>query len=208
MASIKALISTISKQVADLEMKIANLTASAKKALTDKNRISALSAIRSKKMVEYNLSQRLSTLAQLEEVYFKIEQAVGQVQIVEVMEASAGVLRGLNAHIGGAERVEDVVENLREEMTKVDEVGGIISEAVPIIDESEIDDELEELEKGDREMKEEKEAEETRKRLADLDSLKQTSDRHAQVEEVNTQLAENISRLSDMSVEDRQLSAT
>ncbi|KAJ5585026.1 uncharacterized protein N7459_004826 [Penicillium hispanicum] len=209
-ASIKTLLSAISKQVTDLESKSADLTTSAKTALANKNRISALSAIRSKKMVEHNLSQRLTTLAQLEEVYSKIEQAAGQVEIVQVMEASTGVLRGLHAQIGGAERVEDVVEELREEMSRVDEVGGIINEAGPVIDEGEIDDELEALEQSDREAMEEKDAEETRKRLAELDSIKQASDeaaRQTQEEHVEAQLAESIGRLSNMSVEDRQMPA-
>ncbi|KAJ5894692.1 hypothetical protein N7495_006383 [Penicillium taxi] len=210
-ASIKTLLSTISKQVMNLEAKIAGLTASAKTALANKNRISALSAVKSKKMVEYNLSQRLATLAQLEEVYSKIEQAADQVEIVQVMEASTGVLRGMHTKIGGAERVEDVVEELREEMAKVDEIGSIMSEAGPVIDEGEIDDELEALEKGDREAREEKEAEETRKKLAELDSTKQASDeaaRKAQAsKDLESELANSIDRLSNMSVEDQPLNA-
>lgn len=210
-ASIKSLLSTVSKQVTNLEMKINELTASAKTALTNKNRISALSAVRSKKLVEHNLSQRLNTLAQLEEVYSKIEQAAGQVEIVQVMEASTGVLRGLHAQLGGAERVEDVVEELREEMTKVDEVGSILNEAAPVIDEGEIDDELEALEKSDQEAKEEKEAAATRARLAELDSLKQVSGEaagHAPGEQdVESQLAESIGKLSNMSMEDHPIHA-
>lgn len=210
-ASIKTLLSTLSKQVKNLEDKVAELTASAKTALANKNRISALSAVKSKKMVEHNLQQRLNTLVQLEEVYAKIEQAAGQVEIVQVMEASTGVLRGLHAQIGGAERVEDVIEELREEMSMVDEVGSIMNEPGPVFDEGEIDEELEALEKGDREAKEEKEAEATRKKLAELDSLKQASDeaaRQAQTEkDVETQLAQSIDRLSHMTVDDRPLRA-
>ncbi|KAJ5948626.1 hypothetical protein N7454_001933 [Penicillium verhagenii] len=210
-ASIKTLVATLSKQVTDMESKIAELTQSAKTALANKNRISALSAVRSKKLVEHNLSQRLGTLAQLEEVYLKIEGAAGQVEIVQVMEASTGVLRGLHTQIGGAERVEDVVETLREEMAKVDEVGSIMSEAGPVINEGEIDDELEAMEKSDQEAKEEREAEGTRKRLAELDSIKQDSDeaaRHAKEKELlDSELAESIGRLSSMSVEDSPLPA-
>ena len=210
-ASIKTLISTISKQVTDLEGKISDLTESAKTALGNKNRVSALAAVKSKKMVEHNLSQRLNTLAQLEEVYSKIEQAAGQMELVQVMEASTGVLRGMHAQIGGAERVEDVVEELREEMNKVDEVGGIINETAPVIDESEIDEELAALEKGDQQAKEEKEAEETRNKLAELDSIKQASNEASrQVQaagDIDAQLAENMDRLSNMSVEDRPMPA-
>lgn len=210
-ASIKTLLSTLSKQVKNLENKVAELNASAKTALANKNRISALSAVKSKKMVEHNLQQRLNTLVQLEEVYAKIEQAAGQVEIVHVMEASTGVLRGLHAQIGGAERVEDVIEELREEMSKVDEVGSIMNEAGPVFDEGEIDEELEALEKGEREAKEENEAEATSKKLAELDSLKQASDeaaRQAQEEkDVESQLAQSIDKLTKLSVDDRPLPA-
>lgn len=200
--------STITAQVEGLEQKVADLTASAKTALTNKNRISALSAIKSKKLVEHNLQQRLNTLAQLEEVYSKIEQAAGQVEIVQVMEASTGVLKGLHAQIGGAERVEDLVEELREEMSKVDEVGSIMNETAPVIDEGEIDDELEALEESGRTAKEEVEAEETRKKLAELDSMTQTSteaSRQRQMDK-NTE-AQLTGRLSNLSVEDRPMEA-
>ncbi|KAJ5497337.1 Snf7 [Penicillium fimorum] len=211
-ASIKTLVSTMSKQVTSLEAKIAELNASAKTALANKNRISALSAVRSKKLAEHNLQQRFNTLMQLEEVYSKIEQAAGQVEIVQVMQASTGVLRGLHTQIGGAERVEDIVEELREEMTKVDEVGSIMNEAGPVIDEGEIDDELAAMEKSDREAREKEEAAVTESRLAELGSAKQTSDEASRkaraAKDVESELADNIiDRLSNMSVEDRPMQA-
>ncbi|KOS47252.1 hypothetical protein ACN38_g1759 [Penicillium nordicum] len=211
-ASIKTLVSTMSKQVTSLEAKIAELTVSAKTALSNKNRISALSAVRSKKMAEHNLQQRFNTLMQLEEVYSKIEQAAGQVDMMQVMQASTGVLRGLHTQIGGAERVEDIVEELREEMTKVDEVGSIMNEAGPVIDEGEIDDELAAMEKSDREEREKEEATVTKNRLAELDSVKKASDeasrRARAAEDADSALADNIiDRLSNMSVEDRPMQA-
>ncbi|OQD91072.1 hypothetical protein PENANT_c001G02604 [Penicillium antarcticum] len=210
-ASIKSLVATMSKQVTTLEAKVAELNTSAKTALANKNRVSALAAVRSKKMAEQNLKQRLDTLMQLEEVYTKIEQATSQIEIVQVMQASTGVLRGLHTQIGGAEKVEDIVEELREEMTKVDEVGSIMNEAGPVIDEGEIDEELEALEKADREVQEREEAVATEKRLAELDSAKQASDeaaRKAQAsKKLESELAGSIERLSNMSVEDRPMPA-
>lgn len=205
-ASIRTLIATMSKQVEGLERKIDELNSAAKTALANKNRISALSAVRSKKLAEHNLKQRLDTLHQLEEIYSKIEQATDQVEIVSVVEASTGVLRGLHAQLGGVERVEDVVEGLREEMSKVDEVGSIINEAGPVIDEAEIDDEMEALERAEQQAKEDAEAEATRRRLAQLEQ----SDRAAKVgaQEAKAErasdvaLAESIEQLSRMSVED------
>ena len=201
----------MSRQVATLEAKIAELNVSAKTALANKNRISALSAVRSKKMAEHNLQQRFDTLMRLEEVYSKIEQAADQVDVVQVMQASTGVLRGLHTQIGGAEKVEDIVEELREEMAKVDEVGSIMNEAGPIIDEGEIDDELAAMEKSDKEAREKEEAAATERMLAELDSAKQASDEVARraraAENVDSALADNIDRLSNMSVEDNPLPA-
>lgn len=194
-----------------MEAKVIELNSSAKTALANKNRVSALAAVRSKKMAEQNLKQRLDTLTQLEEVYTRIEQAAGQIEIVQVMQASTGVLRGLHTQIGGAERVEDIVEELREEMTKVDEVGSIMNEAGPVIDEGEIDEELEALEKADREVQEREEAAATERRLAELDSAKQASDEAARkaqaAKNVESELAGSIERLSNMSVEDRPMPA-
>lgn len=159
-------------------------------------------------MVEHNLQQRLNTLAQLEEVYSKIEQAAGQLEIVQVMEASTGVLRGLHAQIGGAERVEDVVEELRQEMAKVDEVGSIMNEAAPVIDEGEIDDELEAMEQSGREAKEEIEAEETRRKLAELDSPKEASGEVSRQRQADKDTEAHLTnRLSNLSVEERPMEA-
>ncbi|KAF5866457.1 hypothetical protein ETB97_012009 [Aspergillus alliaceus] len=208
-ASIKTLIATMTKQVETLEKKISELNTTAKTALHNQNRISALSAVRSKKLAERNMQQRLDTLAQLEEVYSKIEQAASHIEYVQVMDASAGVLRGLNTQIGGAAKVEDVVDELREEMSKVDEIGNIMNEAGPQIDESEIDEELEELESKEQEAREAEEAEETRRKLAELDDLEQKAKEVARTaaseQSVDSELEE---RLSRMSVEETTGTAT
>jgi charged multivesicular body protein 7 len=154
-----------------LDVKINELRIATQNAINNKNRILALSALRSKKVAERNLKQRSDTLIQLEEVYIKIEQAADQVDIVRVMEASTGVLRALHAQVGGVEKVVDVVEELREEMAKVDEVGNLITEAGPVIDEGELDDELLAMESQERQVREAIEAEETKRRLAELEGI-------------------------------------
>ncbi|KAL4812772.1 Snf7-domain-containing protein [Aspergillus spinulosporus] len=202
---IKSLTATMMRQVKSLEKKIAELNATAKAALGDKNRVSALAALRSKKLAEHNLQQRLDTLAQLEQTQLKIEQATDHVEYIKVMESSTGALRSLNAQLGDVSKVEDVVYELREEMSKVDEIGNIVGEAEPQIDETEIDEELEALEFKEREAKEEQEAEETRKQLAELDSLgleTKGAIRKAPVgQNVDSALEDSIEKLSQMSVE-------
>ena len=141
-------------------------------------------------------------------MYTRIEQAVDQITIVSVMEASAGVLKSLNKEVGGVENVESVVEKLQEEMGKVDEVGKALEEplaAGAMTDEGGIDDELEAMEQEERRAREEKEADTTRKRLQELDKqealTKETEEREAD-RSTNSHLEESTKRLSQMSIED------
>src|SRR5436190_715737 len=90
-ASLKTLFGNLRTQVANLDDKINELGIAIQNAINNKNRILALSTLRSKKLAERNLKQRSDTLIQLEDVYTKIEQAADQVDIVQVMEASTGI---------------------------------------------------------------------------------------------------------------------
>ncbi|OAX85157.1 hypothetical protein ACJ72_00459 [Emergomyces africanus] len=211
-ASLKTLISNLIGQVARLESKINESSLRAKDAVTNRNRVVALSALRSKKMAENNLKQRTDTLLQLEEVYMKLEQATDQVDIVRVMEASTGALRSLRAQVGGIEKVEDVVEELREEMAKVDEVGNIINEAAQTVDETELDDELAAMEKQTREAHDDKEADSIRLKLADIEKFEKSAmearaRRKAEKEQVtaaeyDSDLEDSIGKMSHMSIEE------
>jgi charged multivesicular body protein 7 len=76
------------------------------------------------------------------------------------------------------ERVEDVLESLREEVGKVDEVSGILSEVGAVdqkalLDEGAVDDELEAMEREEREKVRRVEEERTRERLKEMDALAQ-----------------------------------
>ena len=230
-ASLKTLISTITSQCDNISTRISTLTATAATAVKSSNRISALAALRSRKLAESNLKQRTDTLTQLEEIYTKIEQAADQVEIVKVMEASAGVLKGLDKEVGGVEKVQDVIGGLKEEMDKVGEVGQVINEPIGAreqVDEDEIDDELEAMEKEKREKEakrvkeiEENEAEATRKRLEEIakredleeaekrrriDELQQRAralrESTAGKDDTGQQLDASTKRLSQMSIEE------
>lgn len=182
-ASLKNLIIDLDAQVETLTTRINKLSMTARDAVSRKNRVAALAALRSKKLAESQHIKQSAVLGQLEDVYAKIGQAADQVELVRIMEGSTGVLKSLHREIGGVERVDDVVDQLKEQMTQVDEVGGIIAEIgqdAGAIDEGEVDDELEALERDDREMKEEvegrvreekeqREAAKTKYRLALLD---------------------------------------
>lgn len=186
-AQLKELLFSLTHQTALLNARIELLATQAKQAVAKSNRVAALAALRSKKLAESTLERRFATVAQLEDVAAKIEQAADNVQLVSVMEASGAALASLHAQVGGAERVEEVVGRLREQMAEVDEVGVILADASAVggvvVDEGEIDDELagmereaeeaerekrrrvEEAEREKREAEERREAEEMRRRL-------------------------------------------
>lgn len=179
--------------------------------MTNKNRVVALSALRAKKMAENNLKQRTDTLLQLEEVYMKLEQAADHIDIVRVMEASAVALRSINGQVGGVE-VEDIVEELREEMGKVDEVGNVINGVGEAVDEGELDDILAAMEKQEQEAHDAKEAEATRQKLAEIERFEKSAieveaQRKNEKEQVtaaddDSDLEDSIGKFSHMSIED------
>lgn len=184
--SLKELMEDLTTQTETLSARIDQLATAAQEAVAKKNRVAALAALKSKKLAEGNLAKRFATLGQLEEVAAKIEQASDNVALVRVMQSSTTALRSLNDKVGSAERVDEVLDELREQMGQVDEVGNIIAEAgqgtAAAVDESEVDEELErmveeerlkeeEKARGEREAKEAVEAEETRRRLAELEKL-------------------------------------
>ena len=162
-----------------LSTRILSLSESAQKAINNKSRTSALAALRSKKLSEATLAQRTETLTLLEGVYSKIEQASDQVAVMRVMEASTGVLRNLHAQVGGIDKVEDVIEGLRDEMGRTDDIGGVIEASAQldsIVDESAVDDELESLERQ-ADVREKKEgACQTEERLASIAAFRKTKE--------------------------------
>lgn len=182
-ASLKTLIVNLEGQISSISEKVDRLAQQAKDAVARKNTVAAKSALRSKKLAESHLTKQLAVFGQLEEVYTKIEQAADQVELVRIMEGSTGVLKSLNKEVGGIERVDDVVDQLKEEMIKVDEVGGVIAEVgqAVAIDEGEVDDELEAMEaqekekeaveKQAREQWEKVEAQETKRKFQELEKM-------------------------------------
>ncbi|EKD21682.1 uncharacterized protein L3040_004904 [Drepanopeziza brunnea f. sp. 'multigermtubi'] len=212
-AGLKTLIGDLERQTGVLTTRVDELAATAKEAVGKKNRVAALAALRSKKLVETTLTKRHATLAQLEDVFSKIEQAADQVELVGIMEASTKVLTGLNKEVGGVERVDHVVDQLREQMSQVDEVGNVIAEAGQgntAVDEEEVDGELEAMEKEERDRVEateraerEKEKQETDETKRKLDALEE-AERRAK-ETAGKKQADEAQQASEEAKSDEQL---
>ena len=173
-ASLKMLIGRLSGQIDLLSIKIGSLTSKAQDAVRRKDRLSALAALKSRKLKESALSQRTDMLSQAEEILQRIEQAQDQVAMVKVMKASTSVLQNLREQAGGIDQVETIVDDLRDEMQQVDEVGKALeaSGQVDAIDDNAIDEELEQIMNEVKAKEGEKEAQATQRRLAEIEDGK------------------------------------
>ncbi|KAL9581485.1 MAG: hypothetical protein Q9212_003869 [Teloschistes hypoglaucus] len=170
-ASLKNLVEDVNEGIHRLESQISSSMQRSKEAIVLKNRQSALAALKSKKLAESILSQRSDTLLQLEQVLESIKQASDQVTMLQVMKDSAGVLRSLNARVGSVENVEDALNSVKDEMEKVKDINSAINEAgldPNAVDETEIDEELDGLLREHEQAEEERLAETTKRRLADI----------------------------------------
>ncbi|KAF7515410.1 hypothetical protein G7054_g14586 [Neopestalotiopsis clavispora] len=219
-ANLKELIEDMTKQAEVLNKRIEHLNLTAIEAVKKKNTVSARAALKSRKLAEANLTRRYATLNQLEEVASKIQEASDNVQLVKVMQTSTSALKGLNQQVGGADKVDSVFDALREQMGEVDEVGNIIAEAGPAatVDEAEVDEEFEamlaeerkkeeEAEKKKKKAEEDKQAEETRKLLAQLDKLGPVGEpgetTKSSEKDVATPVTTTASELEDMSIDEQ-----
>ncbi|KAL9124798.1 MAG: hypothetical protein Q9217_005917 [Psora testacea] len=173
-ASLKALVADLHEQIAILSAHTASLSEKAKQAVVNKHRTAALAALKSKKLNEDVLRRRAESLSQLEEVYSKIEQAADQVAMVRVLEGSTSVLRNLYKDTGGLEKVEDVVGKLREETSKVDEVGGFlqaVGQDNALVHDDALDEELEGMLQDAEAQEKKQKALHTHKQHAELETI-------------------------------------
>ncbi|KAI9745579.1 MAG: hypothetical protein M1818_001113 [Claussenomyces sp. TS43310] len=230
-AALKSLILKLEAQIDRLSKRIEVFDTAAHDAVVQKNRVLALAALRSKKLVQSNLTRQTARRGQLEEIYSKIGQASDQVELIRIMEASTIVLRNLNAEAGGVERADKIVDYLKEQMTQVEEVGNVIAEpgqGVHLIDEDELHDELEAMaeDKRRREIAEQLEKEATERpqtfdadhKLNTLDVLQRegeaqkgsegSSHTHTGDLSHDVSVDENLQKLGRMSLEDRRRVAT
>ena len=194
-ASLRSSINSLQIRTTTLTDSITHYDATARASLNRKSRPAALSALRSKKAAESRLASTTEALSRLEEMYAKIEMAADQVEMVQAMEASTKVLKGLHAEVGGVEGVERVVNRLTEEIETVDDVHMAVTGVETSVagghndvDEAEMDDEIERLEKEQQQQQEKKkEKEETKEESKELDDkqhVQKATDAMTEVREV------------------------
>lgn len=168
-ANLRDTLANINAQLPPLMEKIVLANAAARDAVAAKQMVRAKAALRSKKLAETALAQRSDVVLQLESVYSQLQQASDQVGVVEAMRAGAEALKSLHEKVGGAEGVQGVVDAVNEQMATTEEISNIINETDRPLDEAEIDDEFEALERAEKEKEAKAEAEKTAARLATID---------------------------------------
>lgn len=171
-ASLKLLIEDLNMQVGKLIQRIGESTTAAKDAVSRQDRSLALAALKSKNLNEATLVQRTDMLSQLEGVFHRIEQAHDQVAVMQVMQGSTLLLQKLRAQTGGVEKVEEIVECLRDEMQQVEEVGSAMEANCQssAVDEDTIDDELEQMVLQVKAKEGEEKARRTKQKLDEIEA--------------------------------------
>jgi len=182
-ASMRSLLKTLESKVAALTTQISDLDRAARICVSEKRLEQAKRHLRSKKACSEVLTQRSAALEKVEQAFTSIETAADNVAIVSAMRDSEAVLRDLNAQVGGAMGAERVSEDLRTQMDVTEDVRMAVEQANPagVVDEGDVEEEFEAMEREarekreqeeakEREKKEKEEAERTAERLKELDS--------------------------------------
>ena len=177
-ASLKSLIVEYSLRIEQLEGQITSANNDAHRAIHSKMRVSARAALRSKKMAEADLARILEVRSQLESAYDAIQQASDQLVITSALKGSANVLRKLNEETGNVETIEEILDELKSEVDKTREISEVISGPADndLVDESAIDDELEELVQSSAKEESEKTAQQTALKLDNAPNPRRSMD--------------------------------
>jgi charged multivesicular body protein 7 len=169
-AQLKTIHHSLTEQITLLTAQCDIFTSKARKAISTKNKILALSALKSRKLSETAIQKRSDALARIEEVLNGIDQAASDAEVIKTLEGGARTLEKLNKDVGGIARVEQIMEKVREGVEEAEEVGRVIAElGSSRVDESEVEDELEAIleEQKERELKEQKERELKEQKLSE-----------------------------------------
>jgi charged multivesicular body protein 7 len=121
--------------------------------------------LKSRKLTESALQKRSDALSRIEEVLLGVEQAASDAEIVKTLEGGATALERLNKEIGGIDKVEKIMDRVREGIEESEEVGKVIAElGAARVDEVEVEEEFDELLKA---------AEEEERKKRDMQRLKE-----------------------------------
>ncbi|KAG6329260.1 hypothetical protein ID866_9828 [Astraeus odoratus] len=173
---LKTAISNLQTQTDKIQHKINDTTMRISTALRHQQKSIALAHLRFKKGLEEILTKRLGALQNLESTLMSVETAAGDVEIMKTYEKSTATLRAILSHPslqrGRIDETMDALAAANAAAREVDDairLGGDMAAVEANIDESDLEDELEELVK---EVEREKAETEERTALEKLHAAK------------------------------------
>lgn len=173
-------------QIADLESRIADRHNRAANALKSNQKSQAIALLKEKKMLNELLTRRLDSKSTLDAVLLKIEQAAGDVQVLQSYQTSTQVLQSLlSSDTLQLDKVEKTVEQLQDAMADQKEIDGVIrgvAQGEDDLDEDELQEEMLRLEEEEKRESQEKEAREKehRERVAKKEKEQQQRQKQEQ----------------------------
>jgi len=193
-AHLKTVQTSLNEQISLLTSQIATFTQKARDATSKQNRIVAFSALKSRKLSEAALQKRSDALARIEEVLNGVAQAASDAEVIKSLEGGASALERLNKDIGGIERVEKVIDRVREGIEESEDVGRVIAEmGSSRVDEDEVQEEFDAMlkaeEQKERKLQEErarKEAEEQARKEKENKAVEDAAKQDGLVEELKS----------------------
>jgi len=176
---------SLDEQISLLTAQIATFTQKARDATSKQNRIVALSALKSRKLREKALQKRSDALARIEEVLDGVAQAASDAEVIKSLEGGASALERLNKDIGGIERVEKVMDRVRDGIEESEDVGRVIAEMGSArVDEDEVQEEFDAMLKAEeKERKRQAEMERRKLELEKEDRARKETEEQARKEQ-------------------------
>lgn len=154
-AQLKSTLSQLSLQIAQLSGRLDSLTSQIKSCVQKKQKNLALSALRTRNLIDRQLDQRTDNLHTLEQILLKIDDSANTVGILKAMEGGSQALAEMMKQVGGIDRVDQVLDQVQEQMSLSEEigqaVGSVVGTAALDIDQDEIEAEWQAMVK-EREM--------------------------------------------------------
>lgn len=125
-AQLKSTLTQLSSQNTQLSSRIDALTLQIQQSVAKQQKKMALSAMKSRKLVDQQLDQRTSSFHNLEQILLKIDESANTVGVLKAMEGGSKALAEIMRQVGGIERVDRVLDEVQEQMAVNDEIGQVI----------------------------------------------------------------------------------
>lgn len=134
-ASLKSTMAQLQSHVATLERTIEDAQASLKvqvraasaSSSSASSKVSALATLRRLKRTEERLRETLQRHAECSTLLDRIDDGMNQVRVVHGMERASAALATVLRQIGGVERVESIVDKVREQSDQVEEIRQVMA---------------------------------------------------------------------------------